>query len=335
MSSLTIKLSKGNRKYQGGEDCSGVVCLHLKESTSIPGFQLKLLGTEVSYVYSYAHKWVLKSKNEFLVLTSFMPNSFSTAKLPITQSTTINNHSDCLEPGDYEFPFSFALPHNTLPSSAFKKSGVFYSIQAKLPENTHVRWIDNLTNKLSCSIDFQVDQTFDTHKVTEANQPVKLSMEKCFLISTGKGLLKVTGELKKTMLTPGELVTIPVHLSNESMKNVSGITVSMKESVVMTRVGTILNEKAKKTNAVYSQSTRFPELLTPNSNMDWTLDLRVPPEIPQTVHGSLFKREYYLEIIVTVQGFSTNLRTEIPNILIAPQKHESAMVSLNQTLGRK
>jgi len=313
---ISFKVDKSS--YKAGDTISGNITINLLQA--FPGniLFLKFKGKEVVHI--------VKS---FFVGTVTQDAIYSQNKNLLKQEIPLKiwENAQVLQPGQYEIPFSIAIPLD-VPSSFYQQgfkyvASIYYQLEAFLqPHNKK-----DPKPKFKQNILIQ-----ETLKNVQDNYSKEINTNLHTMKLISKGSNKLRAAFSKNYFSAGEAVKVAVELNNsQSQLNNKKITLKLKQKLSLTANYMNMTEvftKAKcKISGVPAGALINSEILSltlPSflSQEAITFDLKKPQQhklltysedskfLSTTTKSSLISSEYFLEVSCKMEG----LTSETPKI---------------------
>ncbi|ETN69258.1 arrestin domain protein [Necator americanus] len=208
---LYITYSNPQAVYQPGTNVTGVANLDLKEPIKARSLKIIVDGR------AYTHWRVTRSRSVRTTRTENYTVPYSATVIYATGETiaweAARGSKEVLQPGFYQFPFTFLLPSNCAPSFEGAYGYIRYMVKIELDRP----WRFNKTDKKP----FTVIPVFDLNTVPQAAIPLKdVKVKNLGVVLFRHGKVTVECELPKTGFVPGEMVVINARIINDSSKSI-------------------------------------------------------------------------------------------------------------------
>jgi len=183
-----------------------------------------------------------------------------------------------VQPGTYEFPLQFQVPHDLPGVFSYKDGSITAAIiyKAKVLLENHGK--DIAKDK---------KQIVMVPSCTKFTKPIHVANEKGFLLAKGK--LKMSVEMEKDIFATHECIPIKVHVNNETKKDVVALKVKLMQDVKVI----CKHRRETKTIEVFRQT--FPGVKGKSTLTD-VLKFMLNPNVYPSTEGSLIKSNYHLDI---------------------------------------
>ena len=210
-----------------------------------------------------------------------------------------------LQPGNYQFPFSFKLPEVPLPTSHEGGTGhVRYWLEARMDRP----WKFDHVTKRAFTILERVDLNLGREDLAVPRRGENQKTLGCLCCKTGP--LTLTASTDRGGYCPGENILVTAHVGNDTNKEMRRLKATLYRHVVYYAEGSF-----SPMNYVVSQmQTNDP--IPARGNFDWNQQpLPIPPSPPSSQTCRIIHTDYTLDIEVVVPTFSINLHLNIPIVI--------------------
>ena len=294
LGSIYVRLDKG--EYSPGDQVSGTILLDLY-SPFQQGNQIWLTLAGVEQTRLVEVKKIPGDNNQDIEekIEHAEMNFFFNQKIPVYAFP-----SAYIPPGQYSFPFSFALQTGIPSSFQYKfKVGLedcFARVSYEMQASLEALGID--TPSLAFSIPFNVNQPVGLSN-NNTRKEMEAKVDSCCCID--KGVSKITSYFEKTEYIPGEMAFLITEADNTNCKAaISGIQAEFAQSLKFTAKGythQITNSlNSMNLSGIGPGETR----LGPNAlrlQVQLSMNARFKENCPMlqpTCRGKLVSNEYYL-----------------------------------------
>ena len=210
-----------------------------------------------------------------------------------------------LQPGSYQFPFSFKLPEVPLPTSHEGYTGhVRYWLEARLDRP----WKFDHVTKRAFTILERVDLNLSQEDLAGARRGENQKTLGFLCCKTGP--LTLTASTDRGGYCPGENILVTAHIGNNTNKEMRRVKATLYRHVVYYAHG-----RTRSRNDVVSQMhTNDP--IPAGSNFEWNQQpLPIPASPPSSHTCRIIHTDYVLGIEIVVPTFSINLHLNIPIVI--------------------
>ncbi len=299
MSHICIETEKTD--YTGGEVIKGRCFLQLEDVIPARGIRIKFHGYECSYwktgsgKHRKTHSETRHFFNDEKTLFGQPALKMGEVLADAVKGMFSKEQYEILQPGKYEYDFSYQLPPN-LPGD-FESGGsskIAYEITAYV--DIPLRLDISTTKKLT---------VYETYARGEV-KPISANSSKTFLFDSDNPLeLAVT--IDRNMALPGEKINSVLEVANRSQKKITAITVSIQQIVEL---------KAHKSTTKHTSPIQLVTLEKPS--IPWVqpttfdMELTLPDDLYCTITTSEIVRIHYkLEFTLDVP-WAVDLSVTLP-----------------------
>jgi hypothetical protein len=256
---ISIGVETDQSEYVAGGTLRGKVYLSAREETSVFSLNLKLIGKESAVVHHTSSHTDSRGHTE---TESYYANS---NRILFDMEYPLHTYKNQrLSSGQFEFPFSLALPHN-LPSSFHIRRGesyakVDYKVIAELRQpgkssNTLIRSNPHAIKRIAISAIINTPVGADT----SVQHPTDIIPVNCCCCSS-RGTMMLETAVSKTVVTPCDSIEVRFRFRNNSSSEVSIVAVTMDQYIDWNCSGHTQRVKRTLTKQeTYGQT--YPELL--------------------------------------------------------------------------
>ncbi|XP_060763064.1 arrestin domain-containing protein 3-like [Neoarius graeffei] len=285
--SITYDPINQSNTFSSGDSLKGRVVLELKKQIKIDKLYIKCKGdarvhwneSNSNSDDSYSsHERYFKLKQIFIWDSSVMENSGATL---VTNGETYNN---LVMPGYHAFPFSFQLPHGSIPSSFKGRHGsITYVLQARLSRS----WKRPQTVKKEFTFLSSVHGN-GAHLMTPLSESVEKKMK---IFTSGSASVRASTDKKGYM--QGERIKVETHIENSSSR-------ALKLKFKLEQKQTFFAKSRRKhTTAVIFKAVEDP--IPSRSRKTFTSRLRIPSNLDITIPDcNIIKVEYMLKVYLDI-----------------------------------
>ncbi|XP_033755539.1 uncharacterized protein LOC117338339 [Pecten maximus] len=280
---ITVQTDGGKEVYRAGEEVKGVWRVNINERVTVDDIYISFHGE--SYV-----KWTESSSRAPDLKFISREEYNRELKYVVYKKTT-------LEAGVHEYPFSFRLPNDKMPSSFEGKRGcsrywLYLKISRPLP------WRDVVSDKCITYID-DVNINLQYY-----NKPVrkKKSTRLSKMLGLGDaGEVTLTAKVNRTGFCAGESVPVTVDAINASTKDLGKLKVSLVQKVVYKANG---EEKVERT-VIYTKTGSDP--IKQGQTRSWKDELiyidAIPPSTRMRTSFCLVV-SYFIKVYIDISFLS-------------------------------
>nr|XP_023014660.1 arrestin domain-containing protein 3-like [Leptinotarsa decemlineata]XP_023014661.1 arrestin domain-containing protein 3-like [Leptinotarsa decemlineata] len=296
--SCTIVLQNFDGSYYPGSSISGyVVCTFVNEK-KIRGVRVKLRGTEQTSWWERESYWDSRQKK-----TSYK-NVHYTGKNKFLSETLILFGKGTMNPGRYEYPFTFILPRN-LPETFKGIHGyIIYYIKANVDIPFAIDYEDEKMFDVPAPIDF------NDIKSQLALAPSSYQDEKtvcCCCCADGPITLDV--HLQKEAFVVGENAKIVIDVKNFSNKNIDRILLTLK--TVITYTTTSPSRHHKYFSEVLASTSAGGVGAHGQSMLELAFEIPTSATVFNFNRCTLFQQSFTLEVKAELPGLHLNMNIKI------------------------
>ena len=309
---FVIEMDGKNRLFYAGDTISGRVIVQTSERKKLRGIYLTLVG-RANVCWSETRRE--GSGQNAMTITE----CYSDAEPYFNQKVNLwveSGDQHFLQPGNYQFPFSFKLPRMCLPSSYESCTGqVRYWLEAHMDRP----WKFNHVTKRAFTISERVDLNLSKEDLTAARHAENQKMLGFCCCTTGPLIL--TAATNHTGYCPGENILVTAHVQNNTSKVMRGVSVTLCRHVTCFAGGHCRGWRE------FVAEIQTKDLVPAGGNFEWNQQpLSIPPCPPSSHTCKIMHTDYLLVFEVEVPTFSNNLQLTIP-IVVGTEPLESVYAS--------
>ena len=291
-----ICVDNGERPFYCGDVVSGNVVVEVNYEMKVAGIHMHLFGQ--GNVHWITHDGIISrfrcAKEEYLHEELHLWGGDGEAREHI------------LQPGSYQFPFSFKLPEVPLPASYESHIGhVRYWLEARLDRP----WKFDHVTKRAFTILERVDLNLSQEDLAGARRGESRKTVGCHLRCQA-GPLTLTASTDRGGYCPGENILVTAHITNNSYKVITGIRAHLIRHVIYYARRSRCNCKdiLSRVQAVLS--------IPAGSSFDWNQQpLPIPPTPPSSHTCRIIYIGYIVDVEVVIDRMLFTLHLNIPIVI--------------------
>ncbi|XP_064633107.1 arrestin domain-containing protein 3-like [Lineus longissimus] len=280
-----IVLNKEDAVYYAGDVVDGVIHLQMKEEQTCRGVRVRFTGECHTNVKDHEGD---SADDEYEVYFDNIITVFGNEK----GEGQLAGENTYLQPGSHEYPFSYKLPHQNLPSSfEFGKQSVRYYIKSYID-------IHNGTDKAAKKF-FTVIKPLDLNSNQDWLKPHHSDESKMFPnMCCGGSKMNIWAEVPRIGYLPGESILIRGAIQNKTRRPIKETKAILYQQIQY--------RTKKKSDTTF----RAIAVLEKQKNVStWDNDvLRIPSCVPSELDGcSLIDVRYILRVLVNPSPTSSDI----------------------------
>ena len=313
---FVIDLDNGDGVFYPGSTVSGRVNVQTSDQKKLRGIYLTLVGR--AYVnWSESHTTGTGDDRRTETVHYHDEEPYFNFRVNLWGG---DGREHFLQPGNYQFPFSFKLPEVPLPTSHEGGTGhVRYLLEARLDRP----WKFDHVTKRAFTILERVDLNLSQGDLAGARRG-ETQKTLGFLCCT-TGPLTLTASTDRGGYCPGEKILVTAQVANNTNKEMKRVKATLYRLVVFyakerRQAGGYVGGHyggggTRSRNDVVSQmQTNDP--IPAGGNFEWNQQpLPIPPSPPSSHTCRIIHTDYMLDIEVVVPTFSINLHLNIPIVI--------------------
>jgi hypothetical protein len=218
------------------------------------------------------------------------------------------DHYETVEPGNYEYDFSFILPEDC-PGDY--ESGGSSRIRYEI-----VAYVD-----IPFALDFSEKKTISVYECFDLPEEKSVEAEnsKTFLLDSANPLsVKLT--VDSNLFYPGDIVTGSIEVENKSSKSITAITVGLNKKVDMRAHGSTTSYSSV-TNLMTFENPSIP-LCGPAT---FNFECKIPEDVYCTlVKSKILKVDYSIHVNVDVP-WAVDLEVQVPIMILEEEGFPSGL----------
>ena len=210
-----------------------------------------------------------------------------------------------LQPGNYQFPFSFKLPEVNLPESREERIGrVRYWLEARMDRP----WKFDHVTKCAFTILERVDLNLRREDLAIPRRGENQKTLGCLCYKTGP--LTLTASTDRGGYCPGETILVTAHVGNDTNKEMRRLKATLYRHVVYYARGS----STFRDDIVSQMQTNDP--IPAGGDFEWNQQpLPIPASPPSSHTCRIIHTDYMLDIEVVGPNHSINLHLNIPIVI--------------------
>ena len=298
---FVIDVDNGDKVFYPGSIVSGRVNLQTSDQKKLRGIYLTLVGR--AYVHwSETHSSGTGQNRRTTTVHYREEEPYFNLRVNLWGG---DGGEHFLQPGNYQFPFSFKLPEVSLPTSHEGGTGhVRYWLEARMDRP----WKFDHVTKRAFTILERVDLNLGREDLALPRRGENQKTLGFLCCKTGP--LTLTASTDRGGYCPGENILVTAHVGNDTNKEMRRLKATLYRHVVYYARG-----RTRTRNDVVSQmQTNDP--IPARGNFEWNQQpLPIPASPPSSHTCRIIHTDYMLDIEVVVPTFSINLHLGIPIVI--------------------
>ena len=296
-----IDLDNGDKVFFPGDTISGRVTLQTTDVKKLRGIYLTLIG--------HAHVHWSESHTTGTGQNQTTHTTHYSAQEPYFNFRVNlwggDGGEHFLQPGNYQFPYSFQLPQVPLPTSHESYTGqIRYWLEARMDRP----WKFDHVTKRAFTILERVDLNLSQEDLAGARRGENQKTLGFLCCETGP--LNLTASTNRGGYCPGENILVTAHVENNTSKVMKRVKATLYRHVTYYAQG-----RSRSSNIIVSQmQTNDP--IPAGGNFEWNQQpLPIPASPPSSHTCRIIHTDYVLDVEVVVPTFSINLHLHIPVVI--------------------
>ena len=297
---FAIEVENGDKPFYPGQHISGKVILQCQEKKKLRGIYLTLKGRAyVHWTESRSEGDVRQRTDHYIAREQYFNHRINLWKGKDGDS----DGEEYIQPGNYEWPFSFDLPSVPLPSSLESQCGnVRYCLEARMDRP----WKFDHVTKFAFTILERVDLNLSGVNLILPCRGAGQKTLGCLCWASDP--LTLTASTDRKGYCSGEQILVTAHLENNTNKEMKMLKATLRRKVTLYARGESREFKTK------VSQMQTDSLIPAGQTFDWNQQpLLIPEACPPSSHTSqIIHTEYLLDVEVVVPTFSINLHVVLP-----------------------
>lgn len=298
MSHIIIETEKTD--YTGGDVVNGHFSVHIDEAVPARGIRVRFHGYEKAHWTSGSgknrttHDQTRDFFNDELTVFGQEKLSMSAVLADAVSGIFSKDRYEILQPGTYEYDFSYTLPFDLPGDFEYRSSRIAYEIKA---------YVD-----IPLKVDISATQKLTIYEPYNPEEIASLSGEKSkrLLFDPGNPI-EMSATIDRNMCFPGEEVHGELAVTNNSSKTIEAIKVTLKRIVKL---------KAHGSSLTATDKSQLLEVEQPaiQFGLPTTLDLtfQIPGDLYCSVTTTRLVRVYYELLIDLDLPWAKDARLKFP-----------------------
>ena len=298
---FVIEMDDGDRLYYAGDTISGRVTVQTLEKKKLRGIYLTLVG-RADVCWTETRTVEIGGSRTTTTVCYSNEEPYFNCRVNLWGE---DGGKHFLQPGNYQFPFSFKLPMVRLPTSYESCIGqVRYWLEAHMDRP----WKFDHVTKRAFTVAERVDLNLSGEDLTASRHAENQKTLGFWCCATGP--LTLTAATDHTGYCPGENILVTAHVENNTNRVMRGATVTLCRHVQCFVRGHHRGWR----EFVAEIQTNDP--IPASCNFEWNQEpLSIPPCPPSSHTCKIMHIDYELVFEVVVPTFSTNLQLTIPIVV--------------------
>ena len=298
---FVIDVDNGDRVFYPGSIVSGRVNLQTSDEKKLRGIYLTLVGRALVQ-WSESRTTGSGDNRTTRTVTYRDEEPYFNLRVNLWGG---DGGEHFLQPGSYQFPFSFKLPEVPLPTSHENNIGhVRYWLEARLDRP----WKFDHVTKRAFTILERVDLNLSQEDLAGARRGETQKTLGFLCCETGP--LTLTASTDRGGYCPGENILVTAHVENNTNKEMRRVKATLYRHVVYYAKRSFV----PRNDTVSHMQTNDP--IPAGGNFEWNQQpLPIPPSPPSSHTCRIIHTNYALDIEVVVPTFSINLHLNIPIVI--------------------
>ena len=298
---FVIDVDNGDRVFYPGSIVSGRMNLQTSDEKKLRGIYLTLVG-RAFVQWSESHTTGTGDDQTTETVTYRDEEPYFNLRVNLWGG---DGGEHFLQPGSYQFPFSFKLPEVPLPTSHENNIGhVRYWLEARLDRP----WKFDHVTKRAFTILERVDLNLSQEDLAGARRGENQKTLGFWCCETGP--LTLTASTDRGGYCPGENILVTAHVENNTNKEMRRVKATLYRHVVYYAEGSFVSRN----DTVSQMQTNDP--IPAGGNFEWNQQpLPIPASPPSSHTCRIIHTDYMLDIEVVVPTFSINLHLNIPIVI--------------------
>ena len=287
---FAIEVENGDKPFYPGQHISGKVILQCQEKKKLHRIYLTLMGQAYIRLYdSYGYNYIEREP-------------YFNHQVNLWQE---KDGEEFIQPGNYEWPFSFQLPSNPLPTSWEDRCGnIRYWLEAHMDRPWKFDHVTKFAFTMLERVDLNLSQKYLT--LPQRGEDQKTLGYLCYKSSP----LSLTVCTDRGAYCSGEQILVTARLENNTNKEMRMLKATLYQNV---RVFARGRSKTVKDVVAEMQTTLG---IAPRQTFEWNQQPLPIPACPPSSHTCrIVHTEYVLDVEVVVPTFSSNLHVNIPIVI--------------------
>ena len=297
---FVIEVQNGNRAFFPGQTINGRVILHSREKKKLRGVYLTLVGR--AYVHWTEKRTTGSGDNERTETVHYRAEEpYFNFRVNLWGG---GGGSQQLQPGNYEWPFSFQLPSVALPTSY---EGYYGNIRYWLEARMDRPWKFDHVTKCAFTVLERVDLNLSQDVIAPRRGEGQKTLG-CLCCQSGPLTLAVS--TNRGAYCAGEKILLNARLENNTNKEMRMLRATLRRRMMFYAQGHSQQEQVnvaqiKTTGGIRAQQT-----------FEWNQQPLPIPACPPSSHACrLIHTDYSLDVEVVVPTFSFNLHVILPIVI--------------------
>ena len=298
---FVIEVQNGSKAFYPGEPINGRVILHCQEQKKLRGIYLTLVGR--AYVHwSESHSTGSGQNRRTHTVHYSAEEPYFNFRVNLWGGET---GEQFLQPGNYEWPFSFQLPSVSLPTSYECFYGnIRYWLEARMDRP----WKFDHVTKFAFTILERVDLNLSTEDLTLPRRGEGQKTLGCLCCESGP--LSLTVSTDRAGYCSGEKILVTARLENNTNKEMR-----MLKATLVRHVRVFARGRSRTVHDVVAKM-QTTSGIAPRQTFEWNQQPLPIPACPPSSHTCrIVHTEYVLDVEVVVPTFSFNLHVGIPIVI--------------------
>mmetsp|Transcript_692 Transcript_692/g.1888 ORF Transcript_692/g.1888 Transcript_692/m.1888 type:complete len:379 (-) Transcript_692:581-1717(-) len=302
--------------YHAGDTISGHILLNCTEAFQCDELSIKIEGEEkVEWEERHETRDYDNDKDEWTERSEIRP--YTNTKEFFKVKSKVKEFSNYCQPGQYEFPFTVALPKHLPGTFKLEETNNIYAgvtfvytkakVQYEIKAECEVQGRSNLKAKADIIVNQILSKPPSEFKASHTD-----SINTCCCCGDA-GEATITARVQKDSYAAGETAVVVLEVKNDSDVQFKDIELVLQRTVVLTAGGSV--QKLENDVAKHKSEHVVP----PHKSESKELHLALPAGLLATTVGHVITCEYELVAHVKSEGsFSTNVKLAVPVLIYVP-----------------
>ena len=289
-----ISLDNGERPFFCGDKVSGNVVVEVSCETKVAGICIHLFGQ--SDIHWTTHDGIVSRHRH-------LKEQYLHDELCFWGG---DGREHFLQPGNYQFPFSFKLPEVPLPTSHEGGTGhVRYWLEARMDRP----WKFDHVTKRAFTILERVDLNLGREDLAVPRHGEKRKTVGCHL-QCEAGPLTLTASTDRGGYCPGESILVTAHITNNSYKMITGIRAHLIRQV------TFYTRQSRHNCKEVLSRVQAGVSIPAGGNFEWNQQsLPIPPSPSSSHTCRIMHIDYIVDVEVVIARMLYTLHLNIPIVI--------------------
>ncbi|CAH0581594.1 unnamed protein product [Chrysodeixis includens] len=279
----------GEEVYKAGQSVTGILKYNVEKPTEFASIYISLVGKGKC-------SWTLMNANPNIPPITLMSNK---NYVYLTKNLVDDTNNKGPQNGNYEYPFDFILPSDIPSTYKDKYVNIAYKIVVKFEIRSIVNSVEKIKNEI----------TVCGNVKPCSPEPFTVEFDKKVFAVTKRKRVEIEATLEKTLVAPGENITLSLMVNNDSSVPLT-IKTELFEHLTYEASGRYYRFK----NPVKS-TTRYSSSIKKKEISKVTCTVPTLPKLYSIQHAELFTLEYRIHITVIFPFPHRNASIDVPVVI--------------------